>query len=87
MTYGYVYILRCSDDSLYTGRCRDLNQRIKTHNSGKGAKYTRSRLPVKLAYYREIKDKSEALKLEAKIKKLSKKQKENLVKKFKEAEN
>lgn len=83
MTFGYVYMVRCKDDSLYTGWCKDLDQRVKTHNSGKGAKYTRSRLPVKLVYYEEINDMSEALKEEIRIKKLSKKKKEELVKNFK----
>ncbi|MDD7306078.1 MAG: GIY-YIG nuclease family protein [Peptoniphilaceae bacterium] len=82
MTFGYVYILRCSDDSLYTGWCRDLDKRLKTHNSGKGAKYTRARLPVKLVFYEEITDKSQALKEEIRIKKLSKENKEKLVRNF-----
>lgn len=84
MAFGYVYMLRCADNSLYTGWCKDLDQRLKTHNSGKGAKYTRSRLPVKLVFYEEIEDKSEALKEEIRLKKLSKKKKEELVKNFKE---
>lgn len=85
MTYGYVYMLRCSDGSLYTGWCKNLDNRLKCHNSGKGAKYTRARLPVKLTYFEEIEDISQALKLERKIKKLSKIKKEELVRKFKEA--
>lgn len=84
MTYGYVYILRCKDNSLYTGWCKDLNQRLKTHNSGKGAKYTRSRLPVELVFYMEVDSKSSALKEECRIKKFSKKKKEELVKIFNE---
>lgn len=84
MAFGYVYMLRCADNSLYTGWCKDLDQRLKTHNSGKGAKYTRSRLPVKLVFYEEIADKSQALKEEIRLKKLSKKKKEELVKNFKE---
>ncbi len=83
MTYGYVYILRCSDNSLYTGWCRDLDKRISLHNAGKGAKYTRSRKPCKLVYYETIDNKSEALKREIAIKKLSKEKKEDLVKTFK----
>lgn len=82
MTYGYVYMLRCADGTLYTGRCKDLDERIKKHNSGKGAKYTRSRRPVKYAYYTEIASKSEALKLEKKIKSLSKAKKEALAQDF-----
>lgn len=83
MTYGYVYILRCKDDSLYTGWCIDLHKRLKLHNSGKGAKYTRSKRPCKLVYYEEIDNKSEALKREIAIKKLTKAQKEDLVRSFK----
>lgn len=82
MTYGYVYILRCKDNSLYTGWCRDLDERIKKHNSGKGAKYTRAKGPCKLVYYEEISNKSEALKREVAIKKLSKVKKEDLVRSF-----
>ena len=82
MTYGYVYILRCKDESLYTGWCIDLNKRLALHNNGKGAKYTRSKRPCKLVYYEEINNKSEALKREIAIKKLSKAQKEDLVRSF-----
>lgn len=83
MTCVYVYMLRCSDNSLYTGWCKNLDQRLKAHNSGKGAKYTRSRLPVKLVFYKEVENKSEALKEEIRIKKFSKKKKEELAKNFK----
>ncbi|MFO3665110.1 GIY-YIG nuclease family protein [Anaerococcus sp. Marseille-Q5996] len=82
MTFGYVYILRCKDNSLYTGWCVDLEKRLALHNSGKGAKYTRARGPCKLVYYEEISDKSEALKREIAIKKLSKTKKEDLVRNF-----
>lgn len=82
MVYGYVYILRCIDNSLYTGWCKDLDKRVKLHNSGKGAKYTRSHRPCKLVYFEEISVKSEALKREIAIKKLSKQKKEDLVKSF-----
>lgn len=82
MTYGYVYILRCKDDSLYTGWCVDLEKRLALHNSGKGAKYTRSKRPCKLVYYEEIDNKSEALKREIAIKKLTKAKKEDLVRSF-----
>ncbi len=76
----FVYILRCGDDSLYTGYTNDLDKRVKTHNSGKGAKYTRSRLPVRLVYSKRVDSKSIGLKLEARIKKLTKKEKEAFVK-------
>lgn len=82
MTYGYVYILRCKDNSLYTGWCVDLKKRLALHNSGKGAKYTRSKRPCKLVYYEEIDNKSEALKREIAIKKLTKAKKEDLVRSF-----
>ena len=58
---NYVYILRCADGSLYTGWTNDLEKRVKTHNAGKGAKYTKTRLPVELVYYEEYEEKGEAL--------------------------
>ena len=73
-------MLRCSDNSLYTGWTTDIEERIKTHNLGQGAKYTRNRLPVKLVYLKEFENKSKAMKFEYWIKKkLSRKEKENLV--------
>lgn len=78
----FVYILRCGDNSLYTGYTTDVEKRLEVHNSGKGAKYTRARLPVKLVYYRRVDSKSIGLKLESRIKKLSKNKKEALVKAF-----
>ena len=57
----YTYILRCSDDTLYTGWTNDLSKRLKTHNAGKGARYTRGRLPVKLIYYETFATKKEAM--------------------------
>jgi putative endonuclease len=74
-------MLRCSDNSIYTGYTTDLKNRLDTHNKGKGAKYTRTRLPVDLLYFEEYSTKSSALKREHAIKKLSKKQKENMIKK------
>jgi len=79
----YVYILRCNDDTLYTGYTNHLEERIKTHNLGKGAKYTRGRIPVKLEYYEEFENKSEALKRESMIKKFRRSKKINLIKKGK----
>lgn len=67
----YTYILQCSDDTLYTGYTNDLNKRINAHNSGKGAKYTRGRIPVKLVYMEEFEDKIASQKRERAIKKLS----------------
>jgi len=74
-------MLRCSDNSIYTGYTTDLKKRLDTHNKGKGAKYTRTRLPVDLLYFEEFSTKSSALKREYAIKQLSKKQKENMIKK------
>ena len=75
----YVYMLRCADDSLYTGWTNDIENRVMTHNSGKGAKYTKARLPVALVYTEELPTKSAALKRECAIKKLTKKQKLALI--------
>ena len=60
---NYVYILLCSDGTLYTGWTNDLEKRIKTHNDGKGAKYTKTRRPVTLVYYEVYQEKREALKV------------------------
>lgn len=75
----YVYIVRCSDNTLYTGSTNDIENRIATHNEGKGSKYTRSRLPVALKYSETLSSKSEALKREAAIKKLSRIEKIKLI--------
>ena len=72
---NYTYILRCADGSLYTGWTIDLEKRLRAHNSGKGAKYTRSRRPVELMYYESFPTKSEAMHREAEIKKLSREEK------------
>jgi len=78
---NYTYMLRCADGSLYTGWTNDLEKRVAIHNGGTGAKYTRGRRPVSLAYFEEFATKEEAMKREAAIKKLSKAEKEKLVKK------
>ena len=70
-----VYIVQCADGTLYTGTTTDVSKRIATHNAGTGAKYTRSRLPVTLRFTEICADKSQALTLEAQIKKLNRKQK------------
>lgn len=76
----FVYMLRCSDNSLYTGYTVDsVEKRVQVHNDLEGAKYTRSRLPVKLVYYEEAESRSQALKRELQIKKLTKKEKEQLI--------
>lgn len=75
----FVYVLRCSDDSFYTGYTTDVNRRIETHNAGKGAKYTRSKRPVSLECFWECPDLSSALRLEKKFKTLTRAQKERLL--------
>lgn len=64
----FVYILFCNDGSLYTGYTNNLENRLKKHNSGKGAKYTRSRLPCRMVYHESYQTKSEAMKREYYIK-------------------
>jgi len=71
--------LECSDNSLYTGITNDLQKRIIAHNSGKGAKYTKARLPVKLIYKEFYKTKSDSLKREFEIKKLKREEKIKLI--------
>ena len=68
-TMNYVYILKCSDGSLYCGYTNDISARVKTHNEGKGAKYTRCRLPVEIVFQENYSTKTEALKREHEIKK------------------
>jgi putative endonuclease len=76
----WVYLVRCNDNSLYAGVTTDLERRIKEHNTSKlGAKYTRARRPVSLAYQESAKNKSLACKREYQIRKLSKIKKESLV--------
>ena len=75
-----VYILECNDGTLYTGWTNDIDKRFKAHNDGKGAKYTKVRRPLKLVYLEELETKSEALKRENKIKKMTKDKKRQLIK-------
>lgn len=75
----YVYILRCSDDTLYTGITNDLAARLEAHNNGTGAKFTRGRVPVTLLYHETSASRSEALKREMAIKKLERPQKLQLI--------
>jgi predicted GIY-YIG superfamily endonuclease len=75
----YVYILKCGDGSLYTGIAVDVQRRLRQHQSGKGAKYTRSHLPVSLVYQEPQPDKPSALRREMAIKKLSHAQKLGLI--------
>jgi len=75
----YVYILECSDNTLYTGWTNNLEKRIETHQKGKGAKYTKSRLPIKLVYSEEFDDKISAQKREYEIKKMERSKKLQLI--------
>jgi putative endonuclease len=76
----YVYIVRCADRTLYTGVARDLAARIDAHNAGRGAKYTRSRRPVKLVYQETAPDRGAALRREHAIKRLTRAEKQALAK-------
>lgn len=75
----YVYILRCSDQSLYTGIAKDVEARLLQHNAGNGARYTRSRLPVELVYREEADDRSAALRREYAIKQMRSADKRRLI--------
>ncbi len=75
---AYIYILKCSDGTYYTGSAIDLNKRLLKHQKGKAAKYTRGRLPVDLLYYEHCDTLGNAYKREMQIQKLTRKQKEEL---------
>jgi putative endonuclease len=75
----FCYIVECADGTFYTGWSTDPIRREKAHNAGRGARYTRRRLPVRLVYVEELPDKSSALKREYAIKTLSRKEKEKLI--------
>lgn len=79
---AYTYIIKCSDNTLYTGWTNNLKKRIKTHNAGKGAKYTKSRLPVTLVYYETFQTKEEAMRREWEIKHLTRAKKLQLLASF-----
>ncbi len=74
-----VYLLRCADGTLYCGWTTDMEARLEAHNAGKGAKYTRSRRPVALVYTEEYEDRHEALSREWHIKRMSRAEKERLL--------
>ena len=76
---NYTYILRCKDDTLYTGWTNNLEKRVEAHNAGKGAKYTKARVPVELVYYEQFETKEEAMKREFAIKQMSRKMKNALI--------
>lgn len=75
----YLYILRCGDNTLYTGITTDVEKRFEAHQSGKGAKYTRGRGPLELAYREECGTHSDALKREYEVKRLTREQKQKLI--------
>ena len=76
---NYTYIVKCSDGTFYTGWTNDLTRRMEAHNQGRGAKYTKARRPVILTYYETFETKEEAMKREYAIKRLSRKEKEELI--------
>lgn len=79
MAKAYAYILECSDGTLYSGYTVNVERRLKAHNTGKGSKYTRCRLPVKVAYVEECADKAAAMQRECQLKKLSRASKLQLI--------
>ena len=74
------YILECKDGTYYTGWTNNLEKRLKDHNEGRGAKYTKARLPVSLIYYEEFQTKEEAMRREYAIKHMTRKEKEKIMK-------
>ena len=78
----YCYMLECKDGSFYTGWTNNLEKRLRDHNSGKGARYTRSRLPVTLVYFEDLKNRADAMKREREIKKMNHKSKLKMVDTF-----
>ena len=84
---NYTYIVRCGDGSLYTGWTNNLEKRIRDHNSGKGAKYTKSRRPVLLAYYEEFATNEEAMHREWEIKQMTRHEKILLIEQQNQTEN
>ena len=80
MEMNYTYMVLCKDETIYTGWTNDLEKRMKAHNDGKGARYTKSRRPVELVYYEEFATKEDAMKREYAIKQLTRAQKLNLIK-------
>jgi len=75
----YVYVVRCRDDSFYTGYTTDVERRVREHDAGEGAKYTRGRTPVELVHVEPFDSKSAAMSREYELKQLSRRQKESLV--------
>lgn len=82
VSMNYTYIVRCADGTFYTGWTNDLQKRLKAHNAGKGAKYTKTRLPVELVYYETFETKQEAMSREWHLKRLSRKQKMEQIERY-----
>jgi putative endonuclease len=76
----FVYILECSDGTYYTGYTNEISQRLRKHEEGKGAKYTRGRGPLKLVFMQSFQTKQEAMRMEFAVKKLSRAEKERIIK-------
>lgn len=85
MDKNFTYIVECSDHTLYTGWTNDLEKRITAHNEGKGAKYTKTRRPVRLVYFETFPTKEEAMSREYRIKRLSRREKQQLIARIREA--
>lgn len=79
MEQNYTYLLRCADGTFYCGWTNHLKERVRIHNEGRGAKYTKGRRPVELVYYEEFATRQEAMKRECAIKRLSRKDKQLLI--------
>ena len=79
MILNYAYIVECKDGTYYTGWTNNLEKRLRDHNDGKGAKYTKARLPVSLVYYEEFQTKEEAMRREYAIKRMSRNEKYELI--------
>lgn len=82
---NYTYMVKCCDTTLYTGWTTDLDKRLEAHNSGHGAKYTRSRKPVELVYFESFETKQEAMRREWEIKQLSREEKLMLITEYKKS--
>ena len=78
----YCYLLECSDGTYYCGWTKDLGRRVETHNKGRGARYTRSRLPVNLAYFEELDSQAQAMQRERRLKTRTHDQKAEMIRQF-----
>lgn len=84
---NYTYIVKCADGTFYTGWTNCIEKRLEAHNNGKGAKYTKPRTPVELVYLEAFMTKRQAMSREAKIKKLTRKKKEALIRAYQNGNN